>query len=367
MWDKIKSWFSLALAWDIAGFVATLISFAVVMSYFGGVTANWGVITFAFAGFWVWQRFGSKLKPMTDVIGSALWYFGTFVVALLTAYTFGASTLLGIYDDWSDYQGSLWGFIRVFTPILTLIIASIMISSVAPTPKSFSKKFVIACNILAVFGLLLYGLVEPLDKWLAAKKSELAQKFNLGRLKVSRNMGLVAEITSNNVKIYQQNKDDERKFDEYGSDIKQGDEMPLVNSLDQTLNDGPHKMIEVYLPANEDYKTKEFTGRSKTAWVRLDEINIKNKPVQFKGFADQPLEDGKVHKITFASDDWVVVWENWPQGQKILISGFGEDTVYFRDGNREAGVPLSGVLTSNIDHPLEMKYKKGGALYITKK
>lgn len=359
MWNKLKSWFSVASVWDIAGVVATLLSFACVMSYFGGVTANWGIITFAIAGFWVWQKFSSKIKPITDMVGSVLWYVGTFAVALLTVYTFGASTLLGMYEDWATHQGSIWGFIRVFAPIITLVIGSIMIASVATKPRSFSKKLVIACSILTSFGLMLYGLVGPFDKWLAAKKLEQAQKFDLDRLKIDKSMGLVAEITGEYIKVYKKIKGD---YFDYLSSVKVNN-LPLADDLDKTLKDGPHKMIQVYLPD----KNGEFTQYSSKAWVRHDEVDIKNKPLQFKGFTDQPLEDGKVHKITFASDDWVMVWENWPRGQKILISGFGKDIVYFRDGNREAGVPLSGVLTSNIDHPLEMKYKKGGILYITKK
>lgn len=366
MWNKIKSWFSQFSVWNIAGAIATLLSFASIMSYFGGVTANWGIITFAIAGFWIWQKFNQQVKTATEIAGSFLWYIGTFAVILLTAYTFGASTLLGMYENWADYNMSFWGFVRVFAPILALVIGSIMIASVAAKPKNFSKKLVVLCSILSCFGLLLYEIVGPLDKWLNIKKIEQAQDFNLGRLKIDKRLGLVAEITSDNVKVYQQNEDDDSKFDKYNSGIKQGDELPLANGLDQTLNDGPHKMIEVYLPVDEDYKNKNFTSRSKTAWVRLDEVNINNKPMPGNGFMDQPLENGKVHKITFASDDWIIVWENWPRGQKILISGFDENTVYFRYGNMEAKVPSSGIL-NGIDQPLEMKYKKGGTLYITKK
>lgn len=361
MWDKIKSWFSLASAWDMAGVVATFISFACIMSYFGGVTANWGIITFAIAGFWAWQRFASKIQTTADIIGSALWYFGVFAVALLTAYTFGANTLLGMYEDWSIYQGSLWGFIRVFAPILTLVIASIMISLVAPTPRSFSKKFVVACNILAVFGLLLYGLVESLDRWMAARKLELAQEFDLDRFKIDKSLGLVAEITDRKVKIYRKIKGG--YFQRFRYQINTNIQLPLVDDLSKALNDGPHKMIQVYLPDQNG----QFTQYSSKVWVRLDEVNIKNKPLQLNGFTDQPLEDGKVHDITFHTDEIVRVLDNFRIGQKIIISGAPEGELKWPNKSNMAqllNVPQGTMLTNQEQTSLLLKYKNGGKITI---
>lgn len=363
MLDKIRGWFSRSSIWNLIGIFATLLSVACIMSYFGGITANWAVIVFAISGFWIWQKFNPQVKTTTEIVGSFLWYIGTFAVILLTAYTFGASTLLGMYENWADYNRSVWGFIRVFAPIIALVVGSIMFASIATKPKSFSKKLVVMCSILSCIGLLLYEIVEPLDKWLNIKKIEQAQGFNLDRLRVDKSLGLVAEITSQNAKVYQ-NKNDERYFDAHQNfRVKQGDSFPLVSGLDKTLSDGPYKMIQVYLPDVNG----QLTGRSDTAWVRLDEVAINNKPMPGKGFMDQPLENGKVHKIIFNTDDWMVIWENWPKDQTIMITGFGEDKVYFRDGNMKAKIPSSGLLKTKIDYPLKIKYKKGGVLYITKK
>lgn len=75
-------------------------------------------------------------------------------------------------------------------------------------------------------------------------------------------------------------------------------------------------------------------------------------------------DDGGFMKIKFLSDDPVVVLKNWQAGQKIKISGYGDDIVYFRDGGRRAKVPTSGVMTSLVNQPLEITYKKGGTIYI---
>ena len=72
----------------------------------------------------------------------------------------------------------------------------------------------------------------------------------------------------------------------------------------------------------------------------------------------------KTTKIVFDTDDKVVILENWQAGQKIKISGYGDNTVYFRDGSRLAKVPASGVITSDVNQPLEIKYRKGEILYI---
>lgn len=358
MWKNIKSWFSWSKIWNIAGVVALLLSFASIMSYFGGITANWGVITFAIAGLWLYQRFGS---PVAKTVGSVTWYIAAFTVYLLTAFTFGSSTLLGMYDNWADYSRSIWGFIRIFAPIISLIIGSIMIASVATTPKALTKKLTVFCMILVCFGLFLYELVEPFDKWMATEKLEQAQSLNKNRLATAKGLGMVAEIIGENIKVYQ-NIGDKRYFDEYPSfKANRGMPLPLVNGLGEVLNDGPHKMVQVYLPD----KNGQFTGRSETAWVRLDDVSVKNKPLLEKGFDDQPLENGNVRKITFTGDERCVVLESWPKGKTIVISGFGKDTVYFQDGNREAMVPESGIITSGINHPLEMRYRKGGILYIS--
>ncbi|MFA5360262.1 MAG: hypothetical protein WC349_04895 [Patescibacteria group bacterium] len=76
------------------------------------------------------------------------------------------------------------------------------------------------------------------------------------------------------------------------------------------------------------------------------------------------VESQKTTKFVFYTDEEVVVLENFEAGQKIKISGYAEDIVHFRDGSRLANVPPSGVITSQINQPLIMSYKKGGVIYI---
>lgn len=206
---------------------------------------------------------------------------------------------------------------------------------------------------------MLYGIVEPLDKWLAVKKLEQAQKFNFDRLKIDKSMGLIVEIITKNTRVYKK--------------VKGGyfvslpfvrvDNLPLADGLDKTLKDGPHKMIQVYLPDDNG----DFTQYSLRAWVRLDDVAIKNKPLQFKGFTDQPLEDGQVHKITFYTDEIVSVLDNFKIGQKIIISGAPEGELKWPNKSNTAqllNVPQGTIFTNQEQNSLLLKYKEGGKITI---
>jgi hypothetical protein len=170
-------------------------------------------------------------------------------------------------------------------------------------------------------------------------KNEKYQKNEIVRVEREKAHGMEAEIiTAMKIK---------------GKIYPAGYRFPVAtvdNSAQQTQN-GPYKFISIYLPNDEKIQ------------IKLDHVTIGPKTIKLKGYDIIPGE--KTKKIIFTTSEKVIVMENWQAGQQIKISGYGDDEIYFRDGGRLAKIPTSGIITSAINQPLEITYKKGGIIYIS--
>lgn len=180
--------------------------------------------------------------------------------------------------------------------------------------------------------------------WIAMKNKWL-QNNEVVRAERERAHGVEAELISDEMIV--------------GHEYKTGHIFPVVTKNGSILaeQEGPYKFIFIFLPNQ--------TGDITKFRIRWDKAITGHKTIHRPGVDLKPIDhESKVFRITFLTNNSVCVIDDFKAGQKIKLSGYGDDEVYFRDGDRLAKVPASGIITSAVNQPLEITYKKGGILFI---
>jgi uncharacterized membrane protein len=264
-------------AFNIFNIIGVIIALIILISFacwHSGISANWTVIGYYGAGLWALiflkrrSFFQATTNRISQVTGNLIWYTATYVVVILFAFTIGQETLLGMYSDWAEHSRSLWGFIRIFAPIIILTVGSMMVASQG-TGKTFSKRLIQFIMVITVIALLMHGLVSSLDKWTNVQKQEWAERLDRDRLRTLKHFGNYAEPKKR--VAYYQEKSKNRMYTKEG--VLQKEKRYPVVSMDDIRRDGPARLIQVYLPDDAG----QFSSRSRKRWVRLSSIDIVGK------------------------------------------------------------------------------------------
>lgn len=279
----------------------------------------------------------AKVKTFVTEIKEKPWFSVVFSLILLVIYTIVATASLNYYFNYNIAKEPIY--------LMALALGGIWLSARWYQGKtdledmaklSLTHLIVILISLPLISGILGYGINHAFS-W----KNEIFQKNEVVKAGRDRRQGMEAEII--------------RNFKVGDRAFKKGEVLPLVliNNSIQEEQRGPYKFVLVYV------------DEKKTAWVSLEDAIPRPKTIKLNGHNLNIEPNGKVWKITFTTDERLVIWESWPKGKTIVISSFGNDTVYLQDGSWETKVPKSGIVTSGITQPLEIKYKKGGILYIS--
>ena len=310
--------------------------------YFTKTTFNPVIIGFFLAGLWALKRIVPK-----ESIKSLVYYATVYVVVAGTAYIYGENTLLGMYKDWAVLSGTHLGFVRIFMPLIVLTAGSIFLSATA-TSKTFTRGIVIICTGLAVLGLLLYGLVGALDKFLLVKKTETVEGLDRDRINTLRGLGNYALIINGNAKVYNEIKQGGiYVYPAATEKIEVGKKYPVYD-LNKIGEDGRQKLIQIWMPdANGDYN-----NNSVIRWVRIDDIYITKKEKS----PYPPLGTSKDFKFTRKGEYRDVEFQ---YARKLTITVTGAPARLILGGGASMDFP-SGTHTYEVWAGKIMKFKSLG-------
>jgi len=152
-----------------------------------------------------------------------------------------------------------------------------------------------------------------------AWKNETFQKNETAKAERERAQGMEAEII--------------RDISVDGKKIEKGKILPLVlvgNSIQEKQN-GPYRLIQVYLPDQSSDKLIK-------AWVSLEDAVPRPKTLHFKGHDKNFDLSGKVLTITFKTDGVVSVLDDFKIGQKVIISGAPEGELKWPNINNSSSI-----------------------------
>lgn len=340
------------------GVIAVLICIASIVGYSKlNPISNPVIFVFGYAVWWFMTRLGSKLNPVLKTAKSGLWYWGVFIGGWLVINMYFSHVLNAMYIAWADYDRSFWGFTQCFAPVILVLVSAIWVCAISTTPRTFSRRFLITAGILGAMGFFGFELLGPGQEYIAAKKIAAAQALAGNSLNSSKEDKRVAEVTVKNAKAY--------RFDPSGRYFDQieklvfdaGFQFPLYKGTKETEEDGPHKLIRVFLPD----ENKEFSRRSPTAYVRTDEIKIVRIAQKQNGVSIKKSDDGKTWWITFNTDGPVMITE-LKIGQKYIISGAPHGQLKWPDINgsdRFFSVPQGTEITNKTMASLTLKAEPG--------
>lgn len=189
--------------------------------------------------------------------------------------------------------------------------------------------------IAGVFG---YGWLHCLS-W----KNETFQKNESVKVERDRRQGMEAELI--------------RDFKISGREFKKGEVLPLVltNNSVQEEQRGPYKFIKVY------------TNEKETAWISLENAALMPKTLHYEGYDKRESLDGKTWTIIFNTDQLVKVVDNFPIGQKYIVTGAPAGKLkapHVNDFNKFMDVPMGGIDENQTASNLYYKSEPGTKITI---
>ncbi len=264
--------------WRMIKFMVALFIIISISSYFMGITANWTMIGYFFAGMWALSYLLSTQKRHTQkifgVTKEIIWYSGCFLTVFFLVIIFGENSLLGMYKDWSIYERSLWGFCRIFAPVIVLTITSVWMAYESNT-KTFSKLILRLGLILSAVALMFHGQIQSLDRYTSVLKLRIVKKYDAKTINAIKDTNLY--ITVKNSKTYCYNEIQKNSEYKRREMLIYGQKYPVFR-IEEKRKDGPQDLIRIWLPDVNN----EFSGKSNKAWVRIREVRAINSPPPIK-------------------------------------------------------------------------------------
>ncbi|MEI6596780.1 MAG: hypothetical protein WCL13_01030 [bacterium] len=259
------------------------------------------------------------------------------VLAIISIFT--STLLLNFLLDGNVIKSGIY-WIAMISIVAIIVIALYQ-------DKKNTKVLINVYKTQLIVILLLLPLITGIFgynwKHYVSSKNERMQKNEFVKIERDRRQGMEAEI----IKDF---KVDNREF-------KRGEILPLVlaNNSVQEEQRGPYKFIEVY------------TSEKETAWISLENAVLMPKTLHYEGYDKRESLDGKTWTIIFNTDQLVKVVDNFPIGQKFIVTGSaaGELKVpYVSDSTKFMDEMLGVILTNQKANSLCYKYKVGGKITI---
>jgi len=270
--------------WGVVKLVIATWIVAQFAGYFIGQQLPFVVVPYFLAGVWAVVEIYKRVSLAKSLAWSIVSYAIVFLLVSLTAYTWGAHSLLGMYNEWAMWERSVWGLLRIFGPIVVLTVGSVYFAAIAINTKIINRTIGI-CMILSTIGLLLHNNVSSADKWIDTWLKGVVQTSTLDRMDRESRLGICVQAKDlkdkqgkpKTVNAYR--RDAETKYFESidGKTLDPKVQYPYLEKRGEEI-DGAYKMICILIPDDKG----EFTAKAQEAWVRLDEVVVvsKVKPVE---------------------------------------------------------------------------------------